>query len=81
MTNGVFCNDAERDELIIRIDEKQQKILEDISEIKHMICELQKEYETRLARVEEGLVYTKVWVGIFSAIFIPIVVYLFQRLL
>ncbi len=79
MTNGIFSNDAERDELIIRIDERQQKILDNLKEIRMLFEDMQKDHECRLMSLEKEITSVKVWTGIFSAIFIPVVIYLLQR--
>ncbi len=81
MTNGIFRDDAERDNVIIRIEERQREIQEDLREIKDRLARLCDAYTGEIKRLEADLAQTRVWVGIFSAVFIPLVVYLLQTVL
>lgn len=79
MVNGIFGNDAERDRLIVCIEEKQREIIEDIKEIKEELKAFIRCNEERVRRIEGEVSQLKVWVGIFSAVFIPLVIYLLQK--
>jgi len=81
MTNGIFRDDAERDAAILRLDEQLKATREGVIELKSDIKEL-------IACVEEvrrEQSHLKTWIGIFSAVFIPLVAslafYLLQRIL
>jgi len=77
MTDGIFRDDAERDAVVLRLEEQLKAIREDIVELKSDI----KGFTSCIEEVRREHSQLKAWMGIFSAVFIPIVVYLFQRAL
>jgi hypothetical protein len=77
MTDGIFRDDAERDAVVLRLEEQLKAIREDVIELKSDI----KEFITCVEEIRREQSQLKTWTGIFSAVFIPIVVYLFQRAL
>ena len=81
MTNGIFKDDAERDKNIIESRSSLKEMQSDILEIKNMLKEIQTTLSRELQCLKTDNVYLKVWVGILSAVFIPLVIYLFQKAL
>lgn len=77
--NGVFKDDAERDAVIVRIDERQREIYDDIKEIRRKVDEFWNCYNQEVQKLKTEVAQVKVWTGIFSAVFIPIIIYLAQR--
>lgn len=77
MTDGIFRDDAERDAVVLRLEEQLKAIREDVIELKSDI----KGFISCVEEVRREQSQLKAWMGIFSAVFIPIVVYLFQRAL
>ena len=81
MTNGIFKDDAERDKNIIESRSSFKEMQSDILEIKNMLKEIQTTFSHELQCLKTDNAYLKVWVGILSAVFIPLVIYLFQKAL
>lgn len=81
MTNGVFKDDAERDKNILESSLSLREMKSDITEIKDILKEIQTTFSRELQCLKTDNVYLKVWVGILSAVFIPLVIYLFQKAL
>lgn len=77
MTDGIFRDDAERDAVVLRLEEQLKALREDVSELKSDV----KKFVTCVEEVRHEQAQLKVWVGIFSAVFIPMVVYLLQKVL
>jgi archaellum component FlaC len=83
VTNGIFCDDAERDSVILRLEERLKAIQEDISELKSETKGLKleiKEFKSCVEEVQRDHSQLKGWFGLFTAIIVPVVLLLFQRL-
>lgn len=82
MTNGIFCDDAERDSVILRLEERLKAIQEDISELKSETKGLKlevKEIKSCVEEVRRDHSQLKGWFGLFTAIAVPVVLLLLQR--
>jgi hypothetical protein len=83
--NGIFTCDAERDEVILRIEERLRETLDDVKEIKddlkalHVNFETISDLEARVARLE---VWEKVITMVSTSIVSGFILYLItQRIL
>jgi len=88
VTNGVFHDDAERDSIILRLDERLQKIQEDVRRLREDFCgdllELKEGFQKlncSLQELKTDQTQTKTWVGIFSVVFMAFISYLLQKVL
>jgi len=77
VTDGIFRDDAERDAVVLRLEEQMKALREDVGELKADV----KKFVACIEEVRHEQAQLKVWVGIFSAVFIPMVVYLLQKVL
>ena len=70
--NGIFACDAERDEVILRLDERLRETLEDVKEIKEDLKALHASLEA-LSDLEARVMRLEVWERIIVAISTSIV--------